>query len=291
MDRADDRGSTATTRVLPAPRVTLNWQAIPFTCKEKAEKKWIKERSGRKVLQTPKGNGRYRYWRAPRPRPRMYRRSRRREKSVVIKAALSTNVAVPENLQEAQVAITVLQAALRSALQREDALKDKLKQSAERSNKLVRAQPGNNQLQKNEAAESGFTGVTRNKSGWSAHTERQQGVRKHLGTFDTPVQAARARRDHCAGTSNVAAVPEAEDQELDLRTPGEIKFDMKLTPHQYHMRKHYHQLAQQRDADADAVAAIQAQASPKDWLGVLQEAFECSLLVILVLCVIGKFWP
>lgn len=49
---------------------------------------------------------------------------------------------------------------------------------------------------KNDEAESGYQGVTRNKAGWAAHTKRTQGERTHLGTFDTPVEAARARRNY-----------------------------------------------------------------------------------------------
>lgn len=152
-------------------------------------------------------DGKQVYWRAPRPRPRLHRRSKRRWKNVAIKAALTKDVAPAATLQEAQVAITVLQQALRSALQREEALKDKLQKSAKQSNKLVPAQPGDDNLQRSHKAESGFQGVTRNKGGWAAHTARADGKRRHLGTFDTPLQAARAIKEDAKSAAAVLEAP------------------------------------------------------------------------------------
>lgn len=205
-NRADDRRRRAATRVQPAPRVTLNWQAQPFTLKEREDKKWKREKNGRRVLVTSRG-GKAKYWRAPRPRPRLHRRLRRKEKQGVIKCALKQSAANPASLHEAEVAIKVLQEALRSALQREDSLKSKLQQAVAKVNKLVPEEPGDDVLQKSHAAESGFAGVTRNKHGWAAHTNKQQGERTHLGTFDTPIEAARVRRDYYADV--VAAIEQA----------------------------------------------------------------------------------
>lgn len=128
MGRADDRGF-ATTRMQPASRVTLNWQAVPFTCRGKEETKWKREKNGRRVLRTLTGGGKLKYWRAPRPRPRMHRRSKRRCKKKVIHTALAQEEIVPMHLAEAQVTIQVLQGALRAALQRETALKEKLQET------------------------------------------------------------------------------------------------------------------------------------------------------------------
>jgi hypothetical protein len=102
----------------------------------------------------------------------------------------------PADLSQAHAAIQALQAALRASWAREEQLQIKLRQSADRANSMVQPQPGDTELDRNEEAESGFTGVTRNKAGWAAHTKRKRGVRKHLGTHDTPVEAARARRDY-----------------------------------------------------------------------------------------------
>jgi len=209
MDRADARGMEATTRVHHAPRVTLNWRAVPFTCREKEGKKWKREKSGRKVLQTPMGNGRYRYWRAPRPRPRLHRRQKRRRKKQVLEVALSGTSSPPNSLTEAQVTIQVLQESLRASLLREQALKEKLQRTIRKTNTIIPQEAGDAALLRNEQAESGFKGVVRNKDGWAAHTQRQQGDRQHLGTFDTPVQAARARRDYYANIVAAAhQVPE-----------------------------------------------------------------------------------
>lgn len=206
MDRADDRGF-ATTRMQPASRVTLNWQAVPFTCRGKEETKWKREKNGRRVLRTLTGGGKLKYWRAPRPRPRQHRRRKRQCKKQVIHAAMSQEKIVPMNLAEAQTAIQVLQGALRASLSREQKVGEQLRQEIAKTSALVPQQPADANLHQSDVAESGFKGVTRNKSGWSAHTDRQQGERVHLGTFHTPVQAARARRDHYADF--VAAVQQA----------------------------------------------------------------------------------
>lgn len=292
MDRADDRGLTATTRVLPAPRVTLNWQAVPFTCRGKVETKWKRERNGRKVLQTSTGGGKVKYWRAPRPRPRLYRRRKRQCKKQVLHKTMSQEKIVPVSLAEAHIAIQVLQGALRAALLRETKVGAQLRQEIDKNSAMTPPQPGDAELPRSEAAESGFEGVTRNKSGWAAHTERCAGKRKHLGTFKTPVEAARARRDNGAmfDVQDVAAVAEVQDYPFELRSPGEIKFDMKLTPHQYHMRKHYHQLAQQQE-NTDVVAAMQSQETPTDWSGTLFDAVLCLLAVNFVWYLTCKFWP
>lgn len=195
MDRADDRSCRAATWVPPAPHVTLNWQAKPFTLRGGREEKWIREKSGRKVLQTPLGNNRHKYWRAPRPRPKLNRRRKRQKKKQVLEAK---DHAPPANLTDAHVTIQVLQAALRAALLREELLKDKLQKTVNTTNKLIPPEVGDDALLQNDSAESGFAGVTRNKAGWAAHTKRQQSERTHLGTFDTPVEAARARRDYYA---------------------------------------------------------------------------------------------
>lgn len=198
MNRAGDRGIEATTRVLPAPHVTLNWQAVPFTCRGKEETKWKREKNGRKVLQTSMGKGKVRYWRAPRPRPRMHRRRKRQCKKKVICQAMAEDTILPENLADAQVAIQVLQAALRASLLREQKVGEQLRLQTAKASAMVPEQPSDNTLQRSEEAESGFTGVTRNKAGWSAHTQREQGNRSHLGTFNTPVEAARAHQDYYA---------------------------------------------------------------------------------------------
>jgi len=194
-DRADDRGRGATTRAPSASRVTLNWQAVPFTCRRKEESKWTREKNGRWVLRTSNGRGKVTYWRAPRPRPRQHRRARRRHNKEVVAQQAHDNTP-PADLSQAHAAIQALQAALRASWAREEQLQSKLRQSADRVNNMIPAQPGDAELDRNEEAESGFTGVTRNKAGWAAHTKRKRGVRKHLGTHDTPVEAARARRDY-----------------------------------------------------------------------------------------------
>lgn len=131
MSRADDRGCTATTRVLSAPRVTLNWLAEPFTSRGIERTKWIREKNGRRVLQTTStGGGRAKYWRAPRPRPREHRRRKRGEKKAVVKAALAQHSTLPTSTFETHVAVQVLQHAFKDALQREADLKRKLQEEA-----------------------------------------------------------------------------------------------------------------------------------------------------------------
>lgn len=153
-------------------------------------------------MQTSRGKGQVKYWRAPKPRPRMHRRRRRKCKKQVLDKTMSQATIVPASLTEAHVAIQVLQAALRAALLREEKTKQQFCTQVAKTSAMVPQQPGDAGLQQNDVAESGFTGVTRNKSCWSAYTERQQGVRQHLGTFSTPMEAARARRDYL---NNVAA--------------------------------------------------------------------------------------
>lgn len=206
MSRADDRGSQAATRVHPAPRVTLDWRAAPFTLRGREETKWIREKNGRRLLLT--SSGKQKYWRAPRPRPRLHRRQRRRRKKKVIEAALSKDTTPPPNLAEAQAAIQVLQAALRASLEREQKLAQKLQYGIDKTNQLQIKEPGDKQLDRNQEAESGFAGVTRNKTGWAAYTTRRQGERKHLGTFNTPMEASRARRDYLS-TQVIATVQQA----------------------------------------------------------------------------------
>lgn len=133
MDRADDRGVSATTRVQPAPRVTLDWRATPFTCRGKEEKegtKWTREKSGRWLLRTSDGHGKTKYWKAPRPRPRLHRRKRRKRKQEVMDATMAHSACPPMGLEEAHTAIQVLQDAVRASVAREHKLQTKL-QAAE----------------------------------------------------------------------------------------------------------------------------------------------------------------
>jgi len=227
MDRADDRGRQAATRVHAAPRVTLDWQAVPFTCREKEKTKWIREKGGRMVLKSLDEHGKAKYWRAPRPRQRLHRRKRRTRKKEVMDNAMS-NACPPKSLEEAHTAIQVLQDAVRASVARESKLQmtlqatkdklrdfhDKARRHATELDRLVPQRSGDEQLQRNKDAESGFVGVTRNKGRWAAHTARSGGVREHLGTFDTPVEAARALQDRLAAT--VAATTEASPVEPPL---------------------------------------------------------------------------
>jgi len=141
MDRADDRGFSATTRAHAAPRVTLNWQATPFTCRKKEETKWTRERNGRRVLRTLAGGGKVKYWRAPRPRPQQHRRQRRRRKKEVVAKAIAQDTAPPKDLQEAHETIQILQAAVRGSLKREQKLQRKLRHSTDRVSRLVPTEP------------------------------------------------------------------------------------------------------------------------------------------------------
>jgi len=218
MGRADDRGGQATTRALAAPRVTLNWQAEPFTTRGKRETKWLREKNGRRVLQLSHG-GHKRYWRAPKPRPKPSRRQKRRQKAGIVRDALSpTESVLPPPASDPAVTIQVLQAALRASIERERKLNTKLQQReaghyrhAKELDRLVPQAPGDELLPRNHQAESGYVGVTRNKGGWAAHTSRYNGNRIHLGTYDTPLEAARAR----AGLENLQAQVEVEDAEWE----------------------------------------------------------------------------
>lgn len=217
MSRADDRGLRAATRAPTVPRVTLDWRAAPFTLRGEERPKWIREKNGRRVMCRSHGDGKATYWRAPRPRPRSNRRSRRRVKKGVIDAAMSRNTTPPESLVEAHVAIKVLQDALRAAIGREQVLMDKLQQRVRQSNQLIPQQPGDDVLPRNDAAESGFEGVTQNKAGWAAHTMRSQGNRTHLGTFKTPIEAARARWQYL-NTCAIAAMVQQAPQWIPSQT-------------------------------------------------------------------------
>jgi len=144
-------------------------------------------------------------------------------------AAMERNESPPISLTEAHTAIQVLQDAVRASVARERELQRKvqdlegaLTQSQEKEkrhatelNRFAPQQPGDALLQRNEDAESGFVGVARNKSRWAAHTAREGGVRKHIGTFDTPIEAARARHDmptdRVAATTSVSATAAREE--------------------------------------------------------------------------------
>jgi len=230
MGRADDRGDRATTRVRPAPRVTLDWRATPFTCRGKEDTKWKREKTGRWVLRTSNGHGKTTYWRAPRPRPRLHRRQRRRLKQEVVDEAMARDHRRPQSLEEAHTVIQVLQDAMQASIAKELAMRAKLQavenalvesqakatRHATELDRLVPQQPGDALLERNENAESGFVGVSRNRGRWAAHTPRNGGVREHIGTFDTPVEAARALQDRLAATA--AATVEASP--AGLRWPS-----------------------------------------------------------------------
>jgi len=124
----------------------------------------------------------------------------------VIHAAMSQEKIVHMNLAEAQTAIQVLQGALRASLLREQKVAEQLRRETRKTCDMVPAQPGDAMLLRSDA-ESGFEGVSRNKAGWAAHTKRVKGDRTHLGTYETPVEAARARRDHIADVVAAVALP------------------------------------------------------------------------------------
>lgn len=132
--RADDRGSHATTRVQSAPRVMLNWQAVPFTC-VKEDKKWIREKNGRRVLRSSVGGGKTKYWRAPRPRPSLHRRRRRGGKRAVLNTAPAQDPTSPTSLLQPQVAIQVLQSLIRDAHQRNAELQLELQEEKKKQQK------------------------------------------------------------------------------------------------------------------------------------------------------------
>jgi len=293
MDRADDRGVTATTRVQPAPRVTLDWQAVPFTCRGKVETKWTREKNGRKVLQLPKGGGKVKYWRAPRPRPRLYRRRKRQCKKTVLHKTMSQEKIVPVTLTEAQVAIQVLQGALRAALLREQGLQEQLRLQTDKTSAMVPEQPGDAALQRSEVAESGFKGVTRNKSGWAAHTKRCAGYRKHLGTFETPIEAARAR----SAAETVAVVHEASTPaprgEFDVETFRLIPIERRTEWERQCIQdadvaaaaceaEAAAYLEQKKRSDAADFAYIAAQDRAAFWNAVLEMLFTPQTIVVLM---------
>ena len=128
--RADDRGSRAATRLQSAPRVMLNWQAVPFTC-VKEDKKWIMEKNGRRVLRSSVGGGKTKYWRAPRPRPSLHRRRRRGGKRAVLNTAPAQDPTSPTSLLQPQMSIQVLQSLIRDAHQREAELRLELRRGEE----------------------------------------------------------------------------------------------------------------------------------------------------------------
>ena len=190
MDRADDRGVHATTRVQPAPRVTLDWRATPFTCRGKEEAKWRREKNGRRVLRTLNGHGKTIYWRAPRPRPRLHRRQRRRIKQEVMDAAIDRNESPPMSLLEAHTGIQVLQDAVRASVARELELRKKLQDTedalvqsqakvgrqAAKLDRLALKHTGDVLLQRNEDVEPEFVGVAGNEGKWATHTAEAVGA-------------------------------------------------------------------------------------------------------------------
>jgi len=90
-----------------------------------------REKSGRWVLKSTNGHGKTVYWRAPRPRPRLHRRQRRRLKQEVMDAAMDCDSSPPLRLNEAHIAIQVLQNAVRDSVARELELQRKLQVAEE----------------------------------------------------------------------------------------------------------------------------------------------------------------
>ena len=66
---------------------------------------------------------------------------------------------VPVTLVEAQVAIQVLQGALRASLLREQKVGKQLRQEIAKTGSMVPQQPGDAELPRSDVAESGFKGV------------------------------------------------------------------------------------------------------------------------------------
>ena len=115
MDRAcEDRGSTSSwagTRGCSAPRVTsgCRWPKPATTMGEMEGGKWFREKNGRRVMTTRDGK----YWRAPRPHPRLNRRRQRRRGEQILQHALDG--VPPSQTSDTTEAILVLQRALRNA--------------------------------------------------------------------------------------------------------------------------------------------------------------------------------
>jgi len=58
----------------------------------------------------------------------------------------------------------------------------------------VEVLPGGELLERSEQAASGFKGVTRTGERWRAYYSKPDLPRKHIGFYDTALDAARARR-------------------------------------------------------------------------------------------------
>jgi len=151
MDRADRRSSQAATWASTTPHVALNAHAVPFTMGKVEEKKWLREKNGRKVLRIRQPGRKDRYWRAPCPRPRQNRRQKRREKTKVLKAAMSQDTQV-EMATDPAMAIQVLQVALRASLLREERLKRQLAQHEEKAKVSSRARANTGEERATNAA-------------------------------------------------------------------------------------------------------------------------------------------
>ena len=120
MNCAVDGGLLAAARGASASHLT-SWQgARPLRTRGMEEGGTLfQERNGRNVLKLrPGSSGCQKYWRVPRPRPRLHRRHRRRQAKKIVQAALghqeaASAAALPA--AEAEIAIRVLQNSLRGA--------------------------------------------------------------------------------------------------------------------------------------------------------------------------------
>lgn len=182
MDRADDRGSRAITRVQSAPRVTLNWLAEPFVSRGMEETKWIREKNGRRVLKrTSIGGGKAKYWRAPRPRAREHRRRRRGGRKAVLVAAFERDPRPRTSRIDAHVAMQVLQDACRKAHEKTRQLEIRLQEEEEAQQDLQL------KLNKAQAASKLQQGADRTQaSAQIPHLHQSMHLRENFGV--TPQQ-------------------------------------------------------------------------------------------------------
>jgi len=137
MDCADDCGFRAATRAAEL-RVTSKRAVQPFTTRgEGGERKWLSERSGRRVLRISDGCGKARYWRAPKPRPRPNRRARRVRRQEIVQASSKSRSATAQFPPDAAEVIMVLQQSLQRAVKRAEDAEQKLQELVQRSAKYA----------------------------------------------------------------------------------------------------------------------------------------------------------
>jgi len=210
MDRAGGRSCYAATRAAEL-RVSSGDRNRPFTMREKEEKKWMKEKNGRRVLKISNGNGHHRYWRAPRPRPRPNRRQRRRRKKAVTEVAIQGPPPPAASVGAAEV-ILVLQNVLQTAVQAKEEAQQKLEKTRRKLQKKREQYSDLQQEHEDELAENARQ-VHQLKEKLKRAEMKNKAMRKDNEACNAKLKKLQVPAQR--NTNTAAAVPRAPRGEFD----------------------------------------------------------------------------